>query len=226
MARRAGELRVVRLVPAVRDEHLADLAPIRPRCIPAPEVSDRGQHEREARGRCRRVLDHRELRVVAPREIFERGGRRELVLREPGAVVDEADVAVVDRNKPVARVEVVARVDVCESRRRIRVEQLPGERSRHEVVVDAEEDVAFGSPRCKQSAVQRRASVAVLQDPQLQARLLLERGLRRLGDRERVVRHEDDLACSGCGHADACADDRGNSGRCDDDDSPHDVLLS
>jgi len=69
------------------------------------------------------------------------------VLCEPGSVVDEADVTVVDRDEVVASVEVVVAVDLRKRRWGVRVEQLPGERAREEVVVHAEEDVTLGSSR-------------------------------------------------------------------------------
>ena len=205
---------------------MPDLAPIGPRAVAAAEVGDRRQHEREPRRRRRRILDHGQLRVPRPEEILEGGRRPHPVLREPGPVVDEADVTVVDRHEVVASVQIVGAVDLYERGRGVCVEQLPGERARQEVVVHAEEDVTLGASRREERAIQRRPGVAVLQDPQLQAGLLLEGGLRRFGDGERVVRDEDDRAGRRRGQSDARGDDRDHQGRSDDDEPPHDLLLS
>ena len=111
------------------------------------------------------------LAYAEPEDVVDRPGRQELVLREPGAVVDEADVAVVDGHEPVARVEVVAPVDVSKTGRRVRLEELAGERPCQQIVVDAEEHVALGLPGSQQGPVERLARVAGLQDAQLEPRL-------------------------------------------------------
>ena len=99
----------------------------------------------------------------------------------------------VDRRHAVLGVEHERRVDGAERRRRVRLEDVAGERPGEQVVVDAEEDVALGIAGRQQRARDDLARVARLQDPELQAALLLERLFHVGRDRERVVCHENDV---------------------------------
>jgi hypothetical protein len=180
----------VRLLPAVDDDHAArpELAPEH---LPAvPEPCDRREHEREAGRRGGRVLDDELVPVARLREVGEGAGWLNAPLRVPAPVEVEAHLTVVDRRHAMLAVELERRIDGAELPRRVGLEDVARERALDEVVVDAEEDVAFGVACGQERPGDDLARVAALQDPEPEAALLLERPLHGGGDREGVVRDE------------------------------------
>ena len=73
------------------------------------------------------------------------------------------------------RVEDERWVDLGELGRLVRLEDVAREGTCEEVVVDAEQHVSFGIPGGQQRSRDDLAGVSGLQDPQLQAALVLER---------------------------------------------------
>ena len=138
--------------------------------------------------------------------------------REPPAVDVEADLAVIDR-----RDMGVGRGEVGLQRRELRgavlLEQVGGEGTREDAVVDPEDNVALRVTGGEEGAVEHLVRVAALEDPELQAALPFERRLHVLRDREGVVRDEDDLfrrapaSAAACGEQDD--DDHGGDARGD-----------
>ena len=120
-------------------------------------------------------------------------GGAEALAREPALVDVQAHVAAVDRRHAVLRVEHERRVDFASSGDSYGSKTSPVEGPCEEVVVDAEQHVSFGIPGGQQRSRDDLAGVSGLQDPQLQAALVLERLLHVGRDRERVVGDEDDV---------------------------------
>ncbi len=100
----------------------------------------------------------------------------------------------VDRRDPMLRIEHVPLVHARQPLGLVRLEEVAFERAREQVVVDAEEDVALRIAGGEQGFRHHRAGVSGLEDTKGEPALLLEGAFHVVGDVERVVRDEDDLA--------------------------------
>jgi hypothetical protein len=189
----AGEPAVVGVLPAVRHAHPVRAQRRPPRLPPVgAEVVDRRQQEREAGRGGGRVLDDEQVLVLGLGEVLERRGHRRAVVGEPGLVVVDAHVAVVDRGDPVLGIELELRVDVVEGGRGVRHEQPLVEGTGEERGVDPEQHVGLGVAVREDGLVHHGAGVAALHELHLHARVLGELGQHRVGDREGVVGEEAD----------------------------------
>src|SRR6185295_2354149 len=93
-------------------------------------------------------------------QILELGWRRQLVLREKILVVVDIDIAIIDRQQRVGRVELEAIRDARQRRRGIRIEDAGLERAAQESVVHAEEDIGQRATLAQNGLVERRPSIA------------------------------------------------------------------
>ena len=131
--------------------------------------------------------------VLGLDQIVEALRRRDLVLLEVGAVVVDADVAVVERGDAVlGLVELELARDAVQALGLVRAEDALVQAAREQGVVDAEEHIALRVALGQDRLVDGLAGIAALEHLDLVAALLLERGQHRLGHVEGVVADERD----------------------------------
>ncbi len=182
---------VVRLLPAVGHQHVVSHQP-----LPVVEVAlfaialDGRQQEGQPRRRGGRVLRHGQAGVGRVGQRFQAIRRRQTALGEPGHVVIEADVAVVDRQGAVLRVQLQRVGHVGQRRRLVGQEDVVIERPLQEGVVHAIEHVGQRRVFGQNGLVERLAAVAGLEHLHRQPRLGLERGQHLGADVEAVVGHQ------------------------------------
>ena len=116
----------------------------------------------------------RQVLVGGVDEVVEAGRHGHAVLGEPGLVVVQAHVAVVDRRDPVLGVEAERLVDLVEALRLVGHEEVGVEGPGQERRVDAEEHVGLRVAVGEDGLVHDLAGVAALDQLDLDARLLGE----------------------------------------------------